>query len=172
MNNKLKPGLIVGAALGIFLALTVLIKVVTGLPFVGCCNCLWPIVGGLLATLWYIKGSPVPATTADGAIVGLIAGLAGGLIYLVLGIPIQYFIGNDVALMEAQLRQVSPGIVLGGVLLLIIVGAIGFVIFLVLSIIGGLIAVPIFEKRKGNGSAPPPPQGFGGTPGGGYGSAA
>ena len=58
-------------------------------PFVGCCNCLWPIVGGLLATLWYIKGSPVPATVADGAIVGLIAGLVGGLIYLVLAIPIR-----------------------------------------------------------------------------------
>ena len=62
--------------------------------------------------------------------------------------------------MEAQVRQISPGFPLSGLMLLIIGGIIGFIIFLVLSIIGGLIAVPIFEKRKGT-RAPPPPQGFG-----------
>jgi len=172
MASKLKPGMIVGAALGILLALTVLLNVVTHVPFVGCCNCLWPIIGGLLATLWYIKGSPVPVKAADGAIVGLITGLVSGLIYLVLAIPIQYFIGGGVALMEAQVHQISPDFPLSGLVLLIIVCIIGVIIFGVLSIIGGLIAVPIFEKRKGNGSTSPPPQGFGGTPGGGYGSAA
>ncbi|HXM36653.1 MAG TPA: hypothetical protein VN920_15770 [Pyrinomonadaceae bacterium] len=172
MASKLKPGMIVGAALGISLALTVLINVVTRVPFVGCCNCLWPIAAGLLATLWYIKGSPVPVTLSDGAIVGLIAGLVGGLIYVVLAIPTQYFIGSGVALMEAQVRQISPDFPLSGLVLLIIGSIIGFIVFLVLSIIGGLLAVPIFEKRKGNGGAPPPPQGYGGTPGGGYGSAA
>jgi hypothetical protein len=171
MASKLKPGAIVGAALGVFLVLTVLITVVTHVP-VSCCNCLWPVVGGLLATLWYIKGSPLPASISDGAIVGLIAGLVGGLIYLALALPIQYFIGGGVALMEAQVRQVSPGFPLSGLILLIIGGIVGFIIFLVLSTIGGLIAVPIFEKRKGNADGPPPPQGFGGTPGGDYGSPA
>ena len=61
MASKLKPGIIVGAALGILLVLTVLINVLTRVGFVGCCNCLWPIAGGALATLWYIKDSPVPA---------------------------------------------------------------------------------------------------------------
>ena len=170
MSGKLKPGAIVGAALGILLVLTVLVTVTTHVPLT-CCNCLWPVVGGLLATLWYIKGSPVPAKVADGAVVGLIAGAVGGVIYLALALPIQYFIGGGVAMMEAQVRQLSPGFPLSGIVLLIIGGVVGFIIFVVLSIVGGLIAVPIFEKRKANVYGPPPPQGFGGPPGGGYGSA-
>jgi hypothetical protein len=135
MASKLKPGAIVGAALGILLSITVLINAVTHVPFVGCCNCLWPIIGGLLATLWYIKGSPVPARVADGAIVGLIAGLVSGLIYLILAIPIQYFIGSGVALMEAQVHQISPDFPLSGLVLLIIGSLVGFFSFLVLSLL-------------------------------------
>jgi hypothetical protein len=37
---------------------------------------------------------------------------------------------------------------------------------LVFSTLGGLIAVPIFEKRKGGPGMPPPPPGFGGPQGG------
>ncbi len=160
--NKLKPAIICGGALGVFLVLTVLIGSVTKVGFIGCCNCLWPIAGGLLATLMFIKGSQVPAKVSDGAVVGLLAGVIGGLIYLVVGLPVQYFV-SGVAAVEAQIRQTIPNFPLSGVALLIIGGIIGFIIFLVLSIIGGLIAVPIFEKRKGGAETPPPPpQGFGG----------
>ena len=104
---------------------------------------------------------------------GLIAGLVGGLIYLALALPIEYFVGAAaLAQAEAQIHQLSPDFPLSGLMLMIIGGLIGFIIFLVLSVVGGLIAVPIFEKRKGDTDAPPPPQDFGGTPGGGYGSAA
>jgi hypothetical protein len=37
--------------------------------------------------------------------------------------------------------------------------------------VGGLLGVPIFEKRKDTPNMPPPPQNFGGNPApGGYGS--
>jgi hypothetical protein len=171
MSNKLKPGIIVGLALGIFLVLTSSIVALTKVNLVGCCNCIWPIVGGLLATLWYIKGSPLPARIADGAIIGLLVGVVAGLIHLVIALPIQYFVGG-VGALDAQIRQINPNFPLSGMALLIIAGIIGFIIGILLTIIGGIIAVPIFEKRKGNGPVPPaPPQGFGGAPGAGFGSA-
>ena len=136
MNNKIKPALIGGGALGLLLVFTVLISAVPFLKLVGCCNCLWPIAGGLLATMLYVKGSPTPATIADGAIVGALAGVLGGLIYLIIGLPISYFI-NGVEALDMQVRQFNPDFPLTGVVLLIIGGMIFH--FIVLSTIGGLI---------------------------------
>jgi hypothetical protein len=158
MNNKLKPALIAGGALGVVLVITVVLSVVPILGLARCCNCLWPIVAGALATMLCVKSSPTPVSIGDGAIVGAITGAIGGLIYLVIGMPI-YFVLGGVAAMSMQIRQISPNFPLTGVVLLLIGGVIGFVIYLVLATIGGLIGVPIFEKRK-NGTAPPPPQNF------------
>ena len=152
-----------GGALGLLLVFTILVSAVPFLKFMGCCNCLWPIAAGLLATMFFVKGSPTPATIMDGAIVGALAGLIGGLIYLVIGLPITYFV-NGVEAMDMQVRQFNPDFPLTGIMLLIIGGIFGFLVFIVLSTIGGLIGVPIFEKRKGV-NPPPAPQDFGAGPG-------
>lgn len=169
MNNKIKPALLGGGALGLLLVFTVLISAIPFLRFMGCCNCLWPIGAGLLATMFYVKGSPTPATVVDGAIIGALAGVIGGLIYLVIGLPLSYLI-NGTAAMDMQMRQYSSDFPLSGVVLLFVGGIIGFVIFIILSTIGGVIGVPLFEKRKGTVEAPPPPQDFGAGPGGPGGS--
>lgn len=171
MTNKLKPALIGGGAIGLLLVFTVIVSALP-VPFVstlGCCKCLWPIAGGLLATMLYVKGSLNPTTVLDGAIVGALAGVIGGVIYLIIGLPISYFM-IGVEAMEMQMRQFSSDFPLTGVVLLVISGIVGFVIFVVLSTIGGLIGVPIFEKRKGATDATPPPQDFGTGPGGTYGT--
>ena len=167
MNNKIKPALLGGGALGLLLVITVIIG--SFVPFVGCCNCLWPIAAGALATIFYVKESATPATVADGAMVGAIAGVVGGLIYLVVGLPLTFLI-TGVAAMDAQMRQLSPEFPIAGVALLIVSGLIGFVIFVVLGTLGGVLGIPIFEKRKGTIDAPPPPQDFGAGPGGSYGA--
>ncbi len=167
MNDKIKPALMGGGALGLLLVITVLIS--SFVPFIGCCNCLWPIAAGVLATMFYVKGSPTPATVVDGAIIGALAGVIGGLIYLVIGLPLSYLI-NGVDAMDAQMRQFNPNFPIAGVVLLFVGGIIGFVIFVVLSTLGGVIGVPIFEKRKGTIDTPPPPQDFAGGPGGSYGT--
>lgn len=175
MNSKFKPGLLVGLAVGALLILTVAISslpAIRGGPagMIGCCNCLWPILGGLLATYMYIRASSVPATVSDGAVIGLIAGAVAGLINLVIGLPVQYFLAGVDAL-DAQIRQISPDFPLTGISLMVIGGIIGFFIMIALSVIGGLIAVPIFEKRKGGANLPPPPPNTaGGSAPGGYGS--
>ena len=167
MNNKIKPALIGGGALGLLLVITVIIG--SFVPFLGCCNCLWPIAAGVLATMFYVKESATPATVADGAVVGAIAGVVGGLIYLVIGLPLSFLIVGVTA-MDTQMRQLSPEFPLAGVALLIVSGLIGFVVFVVLATLGGVLGIPIFEKRKGTIDAPPPPQDFGSGPGGSYGA--
>lgn len=167
MNDKIKPALMGGGALGLLLVITVLIS--SFVPFIGCCNCLWPIAAGVLATMFYVKGSPTPATVVDGAIFGALAGVIGGLIYLVIGLPLSYLI-NGVEAMDAQMRQFNPNFPIAGVVLLFVGGIIGFVIFVILSTLGGVIGVPIFEKRKSTIDTPPPPQDFGAGPGGSYGT--
>jgi hypothetical protein len=168
MNDKIKPALMGGGALGLLLVITVLIS--SFVPFIGCCNCLWPIAAGVLATMFYVKGSPTPATVVDGAIIGALAGVIGGLIYLVIGLPLSYLI-NGVEAMDAQMRQFNPNFPIAGVVLLFVGGIIGFVIFVILSTLGGVIGVPIFEKRKSSTiDTPPPPQDFGAGPGGSYGT--
>jgi hypothetical protein len=169
MNDKLKPALLGGGALGLLLVFTVLLSALPFGRFLGCCNCLWPIAAGVLATMFYVKNSPTPATIADGAILGALAGVIGGLIYLVIGLPLS-FLMNGVAALDAQMRQYNPDFPISGVLLLVIGGLVGFVIFVVLATIGGIIGVPIFEKRKGTSETPPPPQDFGSGPGGSYGA--
>ena len=160
MTNKLKPVLIAGAALGLLLVITVLISAVPFLKLAGCCNCLWPIAGGVLATMLYVKGSPTPATILDGAVLGALAGLIGGLIYLIVGLPISYVL-SGVEAMDAQIRQLSPQFPLSGIVVMVLGGIVGFVFFVVLATIGGLVGVPIFEKRKAEVDLPPSGPNFG-----------
>ncbi|HET6976809.1 MAG TPA: DUF5518 domain-containing protein [Pyrinomonadaceae bacterium] len=169
MNNKFKPALIGGVFIG----------VLSVIPFVSAANlccCLWAILGGMLATYLYVKNSSTPAGAGDGAVLGVIAGAIGAVISFALGVPIALAMGPTmrnmiVSLMqnvdprqaemmrqqfEAQGNAIAP---------LIIQSLIGACLLFVFAILGGLLGVPIFEKRK---NAPPPPPAFnaGGGPGG------
>ena len=169
MNNKLKPALIGGVFIG----------VLSVIPFVSAANlccCLWAILGGLLATYLYVKNSPIPAGAGDGAVLGVIAGAIGAVIYLVIGIPVAIATGPMMQDMVVSLmRNLDPqqadllrrnfeaqGTALAPVIIQAMIGA---ALLFVFSILGGLLGVPIFEKRKGT---PPPPPTFnaGGGPGG------
>jgi len=86
MNTKLKPALIGGVVLG-------LLSVIPFVSAANVCCCLWAILGGMLATYLYVKNSPTPATAADGAVLGGIAGLVGAVISVILGIPIAMAMG-------------------------------------------------------------------------------
>jgi hypothetical protein len=163
MNNKLKPAIIGGVIIG-------LLSIIPIINLGNVCCCLWAILGGVLATYLYVKNSPVPASPGDGAILGAIAGAVGGVIVIVLGIPISIVAGGItrelfIRLMESvnpsqaeMLRaQMAAGETIAGAIMNGIILAVCVVIF---STIGGLLGVPIFEKRKGDTGFPPPPQGF------------
>ena len=175
MNNKLKPAIVGG----------VLVGLLSAIPFVNLANiccCLWALLGGALASYLYIKNSPTPASSGDGAILGVLAGVVGAAIYIVIGIPLSILLGATMIsfisrMMESanpsqveMMRQMQAGqTIIGAILRGLLTAAllVGF------STIGGLLGVTIFEKRKGTDVPPPPPPGFGGgQPGRGYGSAA
>jgi len=168
MNNKLKPALIGGVVLG-------LLSVIPFVSAVNVCCCLWAILGGMLATFLYVKSSPTPATPADGAILGALAGGIGAVISVILGIPISLAMGPTMRnLVVSLVERVDPrqadmmrqqfetaGSAIGPVLINAIILAVLLFFF---SVIGGLIGIPIFEKRKV--ATPPPPPNMGGGPGG------
>ena len=168
MNNKLKPALIGGVVLG-------LLSVIPVVSAVNVCCCLWAILGGMLATYLYVKNSPIPATPADGAILGAIAGGVGAVISIILGIPVSLAMGPTMRnLIVGMVERINPqqaemmrqqfetaGSAIGPVIINALILA---VLLFVFSVIGGLLGVPIFEKRKA--ALPPPPPNMGGGPGG------
>lgn len=163
MNNKLKPAMIGGVLIG-------LLSIIPIVNLGNICCCLWAILGGLLATYLYVKESPVPASAGDGAILGAIAGAVGAVIIIILGIPISIVAGGItreilIRIMESvnpsqaeMLRaQMVAGESIAGAIVNGIILAVCVVIF---STLGGLIGVPIFEKRKRDTVMPPPPQNY------------
>lgn len=159
MDNKFKPAVIGGVVLG----------VLSAIPFVNivnACCCLWAILGGMLASYLYVKNSATPASAGDGAMLGAVAGIVGGLISLVLGVPLAIATSSMMAEMvssiiesadprqaEAVRTQMEASASVAGA---IVNGLIQAVLLFIFAIIGGLIGIPLFEKRKG-GSLPPPP---------------
>lgn len=158
MEGRLQPAFWGGLFIG----------VLSALPLIGaanCCCCLWVVVGGALATYLRQQNTAIQVTAAEGALVGLMAGAIGGVIWTVLAIPLQMMtsgfqqqwmdqIINSNPDMPSEMRdmleQISAGGVLGAVAL-----AINFVASLVFGMLGGLLGVAIFKK----GAPPPPPPG-------------
>ena len=171
MNEKIKAAAMGGVILGLLSAI----------PFVNIpnlCCCLWAILGGVLATFLWVKKSPTPVSVGEGALVGVIAGAIGAVIYLVIGVPLGILLGNTMGALLASLvasidpqqgalfrEQMAQSRSIGSS---IVFGFIWALLLVIFSTIGGLIGVPIFEKRKSGPGGPPPPQGFGGPQGGSY----
>jgi hypothetical protein len=145
MNNKLKAALIGGVIVGL----------PSAIPVLNYCCCIWGIGGGVVAGLLYIKGSQTRVPTGDGAIVGGLAGVVGGVIYLIIGLPIAIFFGAA-AIQEAWAKS-GVQVPISGTLLMILSGLVAAVCLIVLATLGGLLAIPIFEKRKDDQAPPPPP---------------
>jgi hypothetical protein len=161
MNNKVKPALIGGVLLG-------LLSVIPFVSALNVCCCAWAILGGMLASYLYVKNSSTPATPGDGAILGAMAGGFGALVAIILGVPISYAMGptmrnmligllenmdpQQADMMRRQLEMAGDSIVP-----VIINQVILAVLLFIFSLIGGLIGVAIFEKRKGGPTPPPPP---------------
>jgi len=77
--------------------------VLSALPLVaaGNCCCLWVIGGGVIAAYLLQQNQAAPLTPADGALVGLLAGLIGAIVHFVVSIPVDLL----VAPMERAILQ-------------------------------------------------------------------
>ena len=154
MNDKTKAALIGGALAGILSAI----------PVVNYCCCLWAIGGGILAVFMYTKNTRATVTPGDGAMIGAITGGIAALIYLVISLPINILLGA--AAISAQMAQAGVNLPVSGMALVLVGVLIGAVLVFIFTVIGGLIGAPIFGKGTGAPPPPPPPSGFGGPAGG------
>jgi hypothetical protein len=151
MNNKLKPALLGGLVVGL------LSGVLSIVPIANYCCCLWSLAGGALAAFIYIKGSPVPVKIGDGAMVGALAGVFGGIIYLIINLPLTLLIG--MAALAGRLRETGVNLPVSTTVLVILSSFVTAVILAGLATVGGILGVAIFEKRK-DAIPPPAPQNF------------
>jgi hypothetical protein len=152
MNPRTKAALIGGAVAGLLSAL----------PLLNNCCCLWAIGGGILAVFLYVKGTGATVTPGQGASLGAMAGGIGAAINLIIGIPIILLVGA--AAITERMEQGGVSLPFSGAILAIVVAlaiAVGVFVF---TLLGGVIGAPIFGKGGGATVPPPPPPpgGFGG----------
>jgi hypothetical protein len=156
MASKLQPALLGG----------VLIGVLSALPFVGTCCCLWVIAGGVLTTYLLQERSPLPVTAGEASVAGLLAGVIGAFVSTGVAMIVSAArgIGSSEAISDMlgrgemppelvgaleRVRDLPPAVfVIGGLL-------VSLVIFPIFSMLGALLGVAIFKKNV----PPPPPPG-------------
>ncbi len=101
MQERLQPALWGGLFIG----------VLSALPLVNlgnCCCCLWVLAGGALAAYLRQQSLPYQIAAAEGALVGLMAGVVGAIVDTVLSIPLQMAVGPfQQQLMERIMSQQS-----------------------------------------------------------------
>ena len=129
------------------------IGVLSALPIVNCCCCLWIAGGGFLsAYLQSAEASRPRLTILDGARVGLLAGIVGAVVWLLVSTaltPLQLrFVemarsaGDMPPEVQDFLQSVEAGGFGGNIL--------GFVVFLcvgsIISAIGGMTGAAYFKK--------------------------
>jgi|KBSSwiStaDraftv2_1062776.scaffolds.fasta_scaffold1220025_2 uncharacterized membrane protein len=159
-----KPALIGGLIVG----LPALIPFVSYANF---CLCLWSWVGGIVAAKMLADRSVSKLSFGDGAKIGLLAGLVGGVIYFVVAAPLMAWQMDKMVeklsatpnfpaeWAETFLRvQQSLGMRVGLALLSSLLASLLMAGF---TVLGGMLGVAIFEKRTG-GTVPP---GYGQGPG-------
>jgi hypothetical protein len=153
MNEErmLKPALIGGILLGIL----------SSLPYISCCCCVWVIGGGVLAAYVYVRESATPVTLGRGVGLGLFSGIIGAIVSALFQIP-KYLI-NKTGLVDqirrvidqtpnvpAETRQmVSSLLAREGMIALFIVFYLVLMVisYCILAMLGGAIGVALFEKR-------------------------
>ena len=144
-----------------------LIGVLSALPLVNagnCCCCLWVIAGGMLAVYLRQQGSPFAITSAEGALVGLMAGFFGGVLGVLLSIPVEMMMGPFQRRIMEWVLSTNPDIPAetrdmleragNGPAMIAFKFVFGIITGSVFGMLGGLLGVAVFKKN-----APPAPGG-------------
>jgi hypothetical protein len=154
-SDRLQPAFFGGLFIG----------VLSALPFVNmanCCCCLWAISGGVLATYLRQQNSRYQVPAAEGALVGLMAGAIGGVIYVVLSLALMPILGPMQQQMfegimrgqedlPPEFREMFEN--MGSMTAMVgVMHVFTAIIYTVFGLLGGLLGVALFKK-----DAPPPP---------------
>jgi hypothetical protein len=148
------------------------IGVLSSLPLVNAANaccCLWVVAGGAVAAYLLQQNQTLPITPADGALVGLFAGLIGAAVGFVISIPLSIVMApmqravvqrvlENAGDMPPALRQLLENMsqpktaagFLGQLVVRVVIFGFTLVIWSIFSTLGGLLGAAIFKKT------PPP----------------
>lgn len=176
-GGMVKPALIGGVLLGVLSALPVV-------NAANCFCCAWVIAGGVLAAYLHVKGSLTAVSLGSGAGLGLLAGVTGAIVDFLFSLPIQFLMrraGLDlvedlrktleqIPSIPSETRDALLALLADSstfsVAMLVIGGIFKLFVYAVMAMLGAMIGVALFEKRKpGQGgpqfsapTAPPPPE--------------
>lgn len=151
-----QPALIGGVVMGVLSALPII-------SAGNACCCLWVVSGGVVAAYLFQQDKTAPITPADGALVGLLAGLAGALVRTVVAIPIDLLVAPmeqamlqrfmDMGALPPETRDLLERFGRGGagVTYFVLSHIFGLMFWLfaggVFSTLGGLLGAAIFKKQ-------------------------
>jgi hypothetical protein len=149
MGGRLQPALLGGLFIGILSTLPII-------NIGNACCCLWVISGGALAAWLLQQNQAEPITGADGALIGLMAGIVGAFTGVLLQIPVEIWFGpiqrewiqrllqgqGDVPppILEMLDRRMSAASVLADLIFRLV----AYVIF---GMVGGVLGVAIFRRK-------------------------
>lgn len=148
MNTRVKSALIGGAVFGI----------ASLLPYIGLVNafcCALYIAGGVLASYLYLKEQPPgdKAPYGEGAVVGLLAGVFGGIVVAVLTpilTALGYMPGAEVMEMLKGFGVPMPEMDVAAEVtaMALVFGAVqAIILYMIFGTIGGLVGTAIFHKK-------------------------
>lgn len=176
--GKLVPSLFGGILCGLSL---LMLAIRVGGPCLCCLSC---IGGGVLASFLLVRNSKnsnlLPVEMGDGAITGLLSGLWGGLLataiiaifFLVMFHNPEFQAGFHQAVEEGlkkyprEQQEIVREYFKTPVFMILIMAGMNLVVCIFGSLVGGLIGVSLFERRKGTIQPPPPTYpGYPGYPG-------
>jgi uncharacterized membrane protein YeaQ/YmgE (transglycosylase-associated protein family) len=140
------------------------IGVLSVLPLVkfgNVCCCLWVVAGGVLAAWLAQSNRPQSLRAADGALLGLMAGIIGAVIATPISLVFSdwernmmlRFMDSADAEIPAEVREMIENSATGAVGH-VISFVMNLVLFAIFGLLGGLLGSAIFKKN-----APPPPPG-------------
>ena len=149
MNTRVKSALIGGAVFGI----------ASLLPYIGLVNafcCALYIAGGVLASYLYLKEQPPgdKAPYGEGAVVGLLAGVFGGIVVAVLTpilTALGYMPGAEVMEMLKGFGVPMPEMDVAAEVtaMALVLGAVqAIILYMIFGTIGGLVGTAIFHKKE------------------------
>lgn len=172
MNEQKPPMLIPALIGGVFLGVTSALPLV---EYINCACCALVIGGGVLASVLYLRDYPAflpPLSYGDAAILGLLTGVLGGVVWTMVDVPLELLklqlgmgmadlselndLLDDASIPPAAREALeaffaSGGLTVGMIILSLILNLFFGALF---AMIGAIIGVAIFQKRPA-GSVPP-----------------
>ena len=133
------------------------IGVISSLPVVGACCCLWGICGGMLTAYLQQQNRPDPIETADAVLGGVLAGVIGALIASIVPIVLVSIGGGSFEeLVQQALSENSEipeewrrrfGEFMSGRNIALLLFVVNIPMYAVFSMLGSLLGVAFFRKK-------------------------